>query len=50
MQLISFSLAERSAKYYLHYLATLINSPWCQVLMTQVTEINSANTLPASLG
>lgn len=50
MQLISFSLVERSAKYYLHYLATLINSPWYQVLMTRVTDLKSANTSSASLG
>lgn len=46
MQLISFSPVGWSTKYYLHYLATLISPPWCQVLMTPVTDLQSA-VLPA---
>lgn len=44
MQLISFSSVGWSTKYYLHYPATLISPPWCQVLMTQVIELQSALT------
>lgn len=47
MQLISFSLVGRWTKYYLHYVAALISPPRRQVLMTQVTELQSAFTARA---
>lgn len=43
LQLIVFFSVRWLTKYYLLYLATLISPPWSQVLMTWVTELQSAS-------